>query len=180
MQPIQVFDEFILHLIQSLSTPALDRIMIFLTHLADRGFLWVLLAFCLLASKKYRQTGSLICLSLLFSALLGDHILKPLFARTRPFAACPSIHLLIQPPGSFSFPSGHTMTSFAAAASLFSLNRKAGMAAGILAAAIGFSRMYVGVHYFTDVLAGAAAGILTALLLTRLLVRPDKNAVPRG
>lgn len=84
-------------------------------------------------------------------------VLKNLIQRPRPFTLLPGVSLLIPPPGSSSFPSGHTGSSFACAAAIFLLNRKWGVPALALAALIAFSRLYLSVHYPTDLLCGRAA-----------------------
>lgn len=91
-------------------------------------------------------------------------MLKNLIQRPRPFTLLPGVSLLIPPPGSSSFPSGHTGSSFACAAAIFLLNRKWGVPALALAALIAFSRLYLSVHYPTDLLAGALLGVGSALL----------------
>ena len=96
--------------------------------------------------------------------VLCNGILKNLVGRIRPFDVNTSIQLLVARPHDYSFPSGHTAASFAAAVILFlQLPKKYGIPALILAVLISFSRLYLGVHYPTDVLAGAVSGTLIAL-----------------
>ena len=96
-------------------------------------------------------------------------ILKPLVARPRPFTSDPARILLIPRPEDYSFPSGHTAVSFAAAsAALFMKKRKTGVAFGAVACLIAFSRLYLYVHYPTDVLAGAVIGILCGAAASNL------------
>ena len=90
--------------------------------------------------------------------------MKPLFARVRPNDVNTAIELLIARPGDYSFPSGHTLSSFAAATVIFIANKRLGSLALLLAAAIGFSRMYLYVHYLSDVLVGAAIGVAIGVL----------------
>lgn len=151
----------ILDWIQTLHTPVLDRIMVFITSLGDGGMLWILSGSALLCFRKYRRAGIMMLLTLAAGHLLGTVFLKEVIGRERPFYSRPDILLLIQE-GGYSFPSGHTISSFAAAGALFFRHKKAGIPAIFLAFLIGFSRMYLYVHFPTDVLAGMFLGILIA------------------
>ena len=95
--------------------------------------------------------------------LLGEIALKNIICRPRPFQDMPGIPLLIPPPSGYSFPSGHSCASFAAATIIFLKDRRPGAAALALAALIAFSRVFLFVHYPTDVLAGSLLGVLCAL-----------------
>ena len=103
--------------------------------------------------------------ALLGSLLINNQLLKNLVQRPRPFVKFTDLKIIIPTPSEFSFPSGHTASSFAAAAVFYRhLPRKLGLPAVILAGLIGFSRLYVGVHYPTDVIAGAVMGIFLSYL----------------
>lgn len=165
MDFLQHIDNAILYFIQDhLSAPLLDKFFPLITHLGDAGIIWILFTVILLFSKKYRKYGVMMAISLAFSVLLGNVLLKPLVARPRPFVMDPSVSLLIAKPSGFSFPSGHAMASFAAASVFFAANRKFGWGALTLAVLIAFSRLYLFVHYPSDVLAGAALGLLCGVL----------------
>lgn len=152
-----------LNTLQNLHTPLLDQIMVFLTTLGNGGMVWIALSIVLLAIPKYRIYGLTMLVALLISVIFGNVILKNVVARPRPSWIDPSVKLLIPNPTDYSFPSGHTFTSFAAAGSLFLYNKKFGTAAIVLAILIGFSRMYLYVHYPSDVLAGALFGLAAAV-----------------
>ncbi|MDD6304870.1 MAG: phosphatase PAP2 family protein [Lachnospiraceae bacterium] len=148
----------------------LDPIVIFITKLGNGGAIWLLLAVALLCFKKTRKTGVLVLVALAGSLLINNMILKNLVARTRPYDVIPGLTSLIGAQGDFSFPSGHTGSSFAAAVVLFCrLPKKYGIPAMILAVLISLSRIYVGVHYPTDVLAGALIGTGIAIALCKLV-----------
>lgn len=134
----------------------------FLSSLANGGILWILFALILLSQKKTRPIGFAALLSLILMQLIGNTCIKPLIARERPFIVRPEklIYMLIPPPGEYSFPSGHTFSSFAAATTIALGDKKIGIPALILAAIIGFSRLYLYVHFPTDVLGGMFLGIL--------------------
>lgn len=165
--------EFLLWL-QTLHTGWLDALMVFFTRLGDYGTVWVSVGILLLFFPKYRRTGLLLLIALAAGYLLGDVVLKNLVERLRPFVTFPGTELLIPAPGSFSFPSGHTVSSFTAATVVFLTDRRFGTAAYCLAAVIAFSRMYLFVHYPTDVLAGLVFGVSVALLTAYLArkIRP--------
>ncbi len=145
--------------------PILDPIVIFITSLGDKGFIWIVGTILLLIPEKTRKIGWMSALALLGSLMLNNNLIKNLVARPRPFTVLSDLSILIPRPGEFSFPSGHTSSSFAAAAVFYRhLPKKIGIPALVLAGLIGFSRLYVGVHYPTDVLAGAVMGILLSYL----------------
>ena len=159
----------ILDALQQIHTPLLDKILVFITSLGNAGWFWIVLGLVLLCVKRYRKYGVLVLGALIFSALFGNIILKPLVARQRPCWINETVELLIRVPRDYSFPSGHTQASFAAATALFTENKKAGICAYVLAALIAFSRLYLSVHYPTDILAGALLGLFSALAACWLL-----------
>lgn len=141
----------------------LTPIMQTVTELGNMGLIWVLVTVALLIFPQTRKYGLISALALIINALVCNGLLKSIFARPRPFTVT-DIQLLIPPPGGYSFPSGHTSSSFAAATSLCFWNKKAGIVGIILASLIAFSRMYFFVHYPTDVLCGLILGIAAAFL----------------
>jgi len=161
----QQFDLPILDWIaEHLWCPALDAVMPLVTHLGDGGILWIALAVILLCLPKYRKTGFAVGVALLMGLLVCNLWLKPLVGRLRPFdyqLQCYNrlIPLLIKAPTDFSFPSGHTIASFEAATVLLIRHKKWGIPAMLLAVLIAFSRLYLYVHYPTDVLASIVLGI---------------------
>jgi undecaprenyl-diphosphatase len=161
MEFIQNIDNAVLEFIRiHMSSGILDQAMPFITRLGSGGLVWIAIALVFLASKKYRTDGLLLIITLLLCVLIGDFILKPLIARIRPFDVNTAIQLLIAKPTDFSFPSGHTMSSFAAAVVIFHANSRMGIAAFILAALIAFSRLYLYVHYPSDIIGGILIGVL--------------------
>lgn len=95
-----------------------------ITFLGEGGLIWIALGLCLIAYKKTRWVGISVLLALLFSLLVGNVTLKPLVARPRPCWRNPLVNLLIQNPKDYSFPSGHSLSSFAAAMAIFMNHRK--------------------------------------------------------
>jgi undecaprenyl-diphosphatase len=161
----------ILYFLQSLHTPWLDVLMKEITSLGDHGMFWILTGVVLLCFKKTRLMGLCVILSLAAGLLIGNTFLKNMIARERPCWIDNSVPLLINNPRDYSFPSGHTLASFEGAVSIWLYNRKWGTAALILAALIGFSRMYLFVHFPSDVLGGLVLGILIAVLVHFIVER---------
>ena len=154
---------------------ALTPIMKLFTTVGNGGVLWIVLGILLLLFKKTRRAGIAVLVSLALVALLNNEIIKPIVQRPRPFTYT-DIELLITAPGGYSFPSGHTSSSFAAATAVFLKNKKPGAALLACAALIGFSRMYFFVHFPSDVFVGMIEGILTAVIVTLLLDHAQKKA----
>lgn len=155
----------ILNGIQSLRNPLLDAIMLFLTRLGDAGFIWIILSLLLLIKGKTRQIGIMMLIALCLNVLLCNSILKHLFARVRPCDMNTSIHLLVSRPTDYSFPSGHTAASFTAVSVLYLMKSKKLLKISlILAFLIAFSRMYLYVHYPSDILGGVVVGIVCGYL----------------
>ena len=150
----------ILDFIQGMRTPVGDAVMCFITKLGNAGMIWIVLAVILLLIPKTRKTGIIILAALCIDLVVCNGILKNLYARIRPCDVNTQIQLLIARPDDFSFPSGHTAASFAAVAALyFSGERKLWKPALVLACLIAFSRLYLYVHYPTDILGGILVGI---------------------
>lgn len=164
--------------LQNLHCSWLDSIMIFFTELGNNGIAWIVIALICICFKKSRRCGILMGLTMLFCLALGNGVIKNLVARPRPFQVLgnPEI-LIIPPPSEYSFPSGHTMHGMASAVTIFLHNRKAGIAALLGAAVIAFSRMYLFVHFPTDILGGAIIGTLAALMMYALAkkIKPVKQ-----
>jgi len=194
----------ILHALANARTPFFNAFFIFVTKLGDGGIFWI--AFCLallfllpavtvrkaarsgdasavaaaaVRARSYRMAGLMMALSLILGAVIGNLILKPIFNRTRPFLADPTLTILIKAPTSVSFPSGHTTSSFASAVSFCldpSQKRGLKILAIVAACLIAFSRLYVGVHYPTDVLGGIIIGVVSACLIRALMKHPKMQA----
>lgn len=178
----EAFDLPILDWINAnLTCPFLDAVMPFITKLGNAGIIWILLAALLLFSKKYRRTGIEMAAALLIGLLVCNLTMKPLFARIRPYDYQlehfgRTIRLLIEAQHDYSFPSGHTIASFEAATVLLLHSKKAGIPALILACLIAFSRLYLYVHYPTDVLCSVILGIAIAYLTHHFSRKFPKNA----
>lgn len=169
------FEFEILDYIQTLHRPLLDKMMVFITSLGNAGIIWILLGAVLICIKKYRPCGIAVLFSLVLGLIIGNGILKSLIARDRPCWIRTDVLLLIASPKDYSFPSGHTLASFEAASALFVFKKSWGIAAAVLGGLIAFSRMYLYVHFPTDILAGILLGILfgtvSALVVRRFYTK---------
>lgn len=166
----------ILDWFQTLHTPVLDKFMTSVTKLGNAGIFWIILTVLFLLIPKMRKTGVVMAAALIIDLLLCNVLLKNLVARTRPYDVNTGIQLLVAKLRDYSFPSGHTAASFASAAALYFVGeKKLWKPALMLACLIAVSRLYLYVHYPTDVLGGVVIGIIAGYLGYRLVkVLEDK------
>ena len=163
MRWIQTVDNQILGFIQNhIRCRFLDRVMPVLTSLGNGGAIWLIITAVWLARAGTRRMGFLLLAVLLVCVAVGNFGIKLVAARKRPCHTDTEFELLINRPSDFSFPSCHTMSSFGAAGVMVSIYPLWGIAALALAAVIGFSRLYLYVHYPSDVVAGLVLGLLAA------------------
>lgn len=156
----------LLYWFQSIHNPILDKIVVVITSLGNAGIFWILLTLVMLIVCKDKKVAWTSALALLFSVLVINVFLKNMAMWARPCWIDDTIPLLVKNPKDYSFPSGHSSASFASAVSIvqYAKYRKQGIAAVILAALIAVSRMYVFVHFPTDVFVGTILGIVEAIL----------------
>lgn len=160
----------ILYAIQRLHSPVFDQIILALTNLmGSYGQIWLIVAVLLMVFKKTRMAGICILLSYALVFVMGQYGLKDLIARPRPCHIDESIELLVKCPGSYSCPSTHSAWAFAGAVSIFLYHKRMGIITFIIAAIMGFSRMYLFVHFPTDVLFGMFMGIILAILSKKII-----------
>jgi undecaprenyl-diphosphatase len=163
LKDLKKFDSSLLNWIQThVKTSRMDKIMLFFSKLGDRGAIWIIYAGICACNAKLRHAGVTLTMSVSACALIGNLGIKPLFRRTRPCNLDSSHPLLLSRPADSSFPSCHTMTSFTAAAvTVWQAGGLLGASSFIFASIISFSRIYLYVHYPSDVLIGAALGLVT-------------------
>lgn len=177
MEFLQRVDFAVLEFIQEkLRCGFLDVVMPFMTHLGDKGIIWIVTAVVLLFFKKYRICAVKLLLELLLGVIIGNLIMKNIFERSRPCWLEPIEHMLVAVPKDYSFPSGHTMSSAIAATVLMLRDRRTGIPAVIIALLIAFSRLYLYVHFPTDVLVGAAVGVFIGIVIYRF---GDRLVMPK-
>ena len=168
MAIFQNFDQAVLDIVQLLRCGFLDSFVIYLSYVTTSGIIWVVLGVVMLFVRKTRATGIVLLASLTAVFLTGDLLLKHVVNRARPFTVDTSIALLVKAPSGSSFPSTHSCLAAASTVVLFAKNKLFGFIALVLTVCIAFSRLYLYVHYPTDVLAGLVLGVLCALLVLRV------------
>ena len=161
----------------------LDAVMPIITLFGDAGIFWIACSVVLLCIPRYRRAGLSMGIALLIGLLVCNVTLKPLVGRIRPYDYQlqhfgKQIPLLVEGLHDFSFPSGHTIASFEAATALLLHNKKLGIPAMVLAVLIAFSRLYLYVHYPTDVLVSVVLGIGIAFL-GKFLAHKSLDALER-
>ncbi|MBO4609180.1 MAG: phosphatase PAP2 family protein [Lachnospiraceae bacterium] len=172
--------QFLIWLQENVRTDVLTPIMKLITHLGDKGIFWILIAVVMLFFKKTRPLGIMAGIALVFSVLINNVLIKPNVGRIRPYEVVDGLKLLIERQHDPSFPSGHSGASFAAAVVfLVKGPKKIGIPAIIMAALIAFSRLYVGVHYPTDVICGIITGTCCAIISFMIWSIVEKKASPK-
>ncbi len=159
---MNIFELKILDFIQEhIKSGFLDWFMPIVTRLGDGGIFWIVVAVVLLITKKYRKVGAMMGLAMILGLVVGNLTLKPLVGRVRPYdMPGVEIDLLVEKLSDKSFPSGHTLVCFEAATVLMLNDKRLGIPALIIAITVALSRLYLYVHYPTDVMAGIVLGVL--------------------
>ena len=154
-----------------LYSPFMDKVMVTITSTGNLGLIWIFTAVILLVSSRYNdersRIGYGILIALLLSIMIGNLLIKNIAKRNRPFFH-KNYKLLIKQPWDYSFPSGHTLASFAAATVFFYMNPNVGLVALVYAFLIALSRLYLRVHFFTDVFFSMFLGIGLGVLAMAL------------
>ncbi len=168
---ITQWDVSVLHwILDHVHNAFLDALMPIITLFGDGGIFWIAVALALMIFRKTRKMGFSMGLALLIGVILGNGVLKNVVGRIRPYDYDPTlVSILKRLPSDLSFPSGHTLASFEAATAIFIRNKKWGVPALVLAVLIALSRLYVTVHYPTDVIAGLLLGVLFAIVACRVI-----------
>lgn len=167
----------ILYTIQSWHADWLDAVMVAFTTFGNAGIGWIAIGLILALIPKTRKCGINVLLTMLVTYVIGDLMIKPVVARMRPCLVDTGVELLVQAPNSYSFPSGHSASSFTAALTIFFYYKKPGIVALMAAVLVAFSRMYLFVHYPTDVLCGILLGCIDACLFYWLINRKNKQVI---
>jgi undecaprenyl-diphosphatase len=162
----------ILKYVQTLSgNSIMDGFMVFLSKIGDNGFIWIALSLILIATKKHRKAGIMALSALIVSTLFGELLLKHLIGRQRPFVDHEMFNALIDISSVYSFPSGHAASSFAVAGTLSWLYKKSTSFLIALALLISVSRVYLLVHYPSDIIFGMILGLVCAVIIINIAKR---------
>ena len=162
---------------QYIAGPALDTVMAFITHLGDYGILWIGICLVFLTMPKHRKNGLILASAMVAGLIICNLLLKNIIARPRPFMIN-DFPIIINPPMGYSFPSGHSSISFVAASVIAARYRKYAPLAYLTASLIALSRIYLYVHYPSDVVAGALMGILIGVATVRIFdKKPGQSRV---
>lgn len=165
MNPIVEFDIAVLNFIrENIACPFLDAIVPPISFLGNGGWTFILAAVIMLFWGKTRKTGLMTGAALLFGLIICNIALKPLVARIRPFDLVEGVNIIIKKPHDYSFPSGHTTAAFELATVWMLRDRRFGIPALVFAFVMAFTRLYLYVHYPTDVIGGMAIGILCGVI----------------
>ncbi len=168
MEFIEKIDFLIIDFIrEKLSCGFLDILLTAVSTLGNKGLVWIAAAVIMLIWKKYRRCGATLLSSLATGAIIGNLLLKNIFQRERPCWINDGIEMLINIPSDYSFPSGHTLSAVAAAVTVYHFNKKTGVLFWIFAVLTAFSRLYLYVHFPTDVIVGAIIGAAAAYAVCR-------------
>lgn len=171
----------ILDALQNIHTPWLDKIMVAITSLGNAGILWIVMAAVLLIIPRTRKVGICMAIALVLDLLMTNCLLKNLVARTRPYDVANFTDLIVKKPKDYSFPSGHTAASFAAVTALFMSRKKLlGAISCVIAILIAFSRMYLYVHFPTDIIGGIVVGVAAGVAAEFILRAIDKKLAAKA
>ncbi len=173
---LRELDNSVLHSIKKLHTKTLNKIMRAITRLGSGAMIWFALSSVLLVHRKTFNTAMNIMIGLLITLIMGEGIIKHVVRRVRPSEILPEEEHIVDPPKHYSFPSGHSASSFSVVAVTFiRCSPWLFVPVLVLASLIAFSRMYLRVHYITDVVAGVILGLVCGALSV-----PAYNAMAYG
>lgn len=163
LERIQTWDDKMLLRLAQKRTPLLNKIMIIITTFGNNGYVWFAISLPMLLMNRMRLTGFTMLFAMMVAWLMSEITIKNIVRRVRPCKKDFEKYLLIKDPPQYSFPSGHSATSFAVSTAMFFTCQYLFIPTLILAFLIAFSRVYIMVHYPTDVICGAAVGIICGI-----------------
>ena len=146
----------------------IDKLMIAVTLSGELGIIWIIISFFLFSRTKYTKEAIMVLLAIALASILGEGIIKHIVKRKRPFIKNNIIKLMISHPGTYSFPSGHTASSFAAATVFIRTDMRLTYLIVVIAILISFSRLYLRVHYLSDVIGGIILGVFSGTIVVMI------------
>ncbi len=152
--------EIIKYINHHLTHPVLDVIFKFISFLGDKGWMWIVIALMLICFSKTRKSGVCNAIALILCLVITNLCIKPLVDRLRPYEVDTALKIIIPHLSDGSFPSGHTCASFASVFAISKYYKKWSVPLYVFAVLMGLSRLYLCVHFPTDVIAGALLGTL--------------------
>lgn len=170
LQRIQYLDDSFINWIGRLHKPMLSKVMIVISAMGSKGFIWFCLCAPLLIQQRFRMVGVNIILGLAIAHVAGEIIIKHIVCRIRPCHKLEDEDLIVKRPRYYSFPSGHTTASFSVLAVLLCQYRPLAIPVAFVALLMGFSRIYLRVHYLTDVVCGMILGLLCGFLSVEIFI----------
>ena len=155
----------------------LNPLVCFYTKLGDGGLLWIVISLAMICYRPTRKAGIAALCAMLLGLIVNNMLIKEIVARPRPWLSVEGLEYVMYEASKNSFPSGHTCASFATAAAWRSRapRKWIGIVGTVLAVLMGLSRMYIGVHYLTDVLAGAMVGTFCGWLACRMWAKAERK-----
>lgn len=145
-----------------------SNLMQFITGIGDFGMIWLVLILIMSTYHKTQPLSQKMLLALLLATIIGQVTIKSIVKRKRPCHDYHDVKMLVAIPSDYSFPSGHTASSFACATTICFFYPKIGIFFIIFSFLMGFSRIYLFVHYLSDVVFGSLLGILVGIIVVML------------
>lgn len=170
MQKLYQWEKRMILRLNSSDHPVVDKLMLWATRMGNGGVVWIAVGLIMMGMGR-RLEGLMTLLALTLTAFLINLVVKPMFTRKRPYEILETVRTMINPPFGSSFPSGHAASSFAAASMLWFFNMPFRYFALALALLIAVSRVYLMVHFPSDVLVGVVSGIVISYLTYLLALR---------
>lgn len=170
MQKLYQWEKRMILKLSSSGHPVMDKLMLWATRMGNGGLVWIGISLIVMGTGR-RLEGLMTLLALTLTAVLINLVVKPMFTRKRPYEILETVRTMINPPFGSSFPSGHAASSFAAASMLWFFNMPFRYFALALALLIAVSRVYLMVHFPSDVLVGVVSGIAISYLTYLLALR---------